>query len=111
MRIKLKLLPLLLFIVACAPMTERERVEHLLEVAQHEPDRIEKWGQFKAYCKENGIMMWNRYSRKCRKKDCIPYIHDWDFTYRSEAYILKNPTRPDWSLNAGNNIYCVRNWK
>ena len=93
----------LLLLVGCA--TSEQRQERAIQIAEHEPDRIEKWTYYDDFCKRNGIMLWKntvKTYRWCR--ECTPHRLDWDFYYRVEDF-----SRPgaDWRPKGGNNVRCV----
>ena len=86
---------------ACATSSERA-----VELAEHEPDRIEKWGIYEYWCDEAGIMLWHnpvRNYRSCRRRGCIPHRIDWDFYYKS----LDNESAIDWRPKLSNNVVCT----
>ena len=103
-------------LVGCA--TQQQRAERAIHIAEHEPDRVEKWGIYEYWCE--GIMLWHnpvRNYRACRRRGCIPHRVDWDFYYkcrqkevdalmRCENKLILSK-RPIWKSKLGNNVRCV----
>ncbi len=114
----MKYLPLLLLLIGCTPLTEQQRSERAIYWLEHEPDRVEKWGIYKYWCKESGIMLWGPYAKRCRRnKDCVPRRMDWDFLYKcrqddinaqsscEDELVARN--RANWRAKGGNAVQCT----
>ena len=97
---------LLLLLVGCSTLTEQQRAERAIQIAEHEPDRVEKWTVYEYFCKESGIMLWHNPVKRCRRQGCIPHRMDWDFYYRVED-ANRPPGTPDWKPKLGNNVKCI----
>ena len=123
---KLFLVLMLATLIACAPLTEVERLEKVQQQTQrkiawleHEPDRVEKWGSYKNWCSEAGWMRWGPHAKHCRVNcyNRVPERFDWDFMYKCTKGDLATQSRCEdrlsarntwnWRAKSGNNVICV----